>query len=531
MKWTTSRIENEQIDTGGCGREHRLSSRVIAGLMLGVSLIAAPAVQAADRTLVWADAGEPGTIDPAKANIDWELNVTRNIYDGLTTYAYGDPGTILPALATSWKQKGAVWTFKLRPDVKFHNGQAFTAEDVKASLERSLKLAQGQSYLVGDIKEIRIIDPLTVEIETQKTNVFLAGNLTHVEIYSAADIKANEADGGEKFFGENANGTGAYQFVKWDRGAQIELMRNKNWWGKFAENPYDRIIDRFVTEASTRARGLESGEFDLANYVPLDESLRISGTSGFHKVEGNYLWAWPALYLNTKLAPTDNADVRRALIKAFDFSAMNQYFQNLAITPRGPLPDWFPESPERELPVIAQDLEAAKAALAKSGLSDVTLKCVIPAGFAEFSFAATVFQASAAQIGINVQVEQAPFAEALTAMKNNTSNCFTVGNANVAPNDPTKFFSAHFVTGGFFNTANYSNPELDSLIAELPSIPDPAQRYAAVKKAAELFVGADITLWTARPTSLFAVPDRIAEFSVNPSDYTGVRFYQIGAKE
>ena len=78
--------------------------------------------------------------------------------------------------------------------------------------------------------------------------------------------------------------------------AQIDLERNKDWWGQFSNKPYDHVIDRFVTEASNRARGLEGGEYDLANFVPRDEATRIGKSSGFSPVEGNNLWTWPALY-------------------------------------------------------------------------------------------------------------------------------------------------------------------------------------------------------------------------------------------
>jgi peptide/nickel transport system substrate-binding protein len=485
---------------------------------------------AADKsTLVWADAGEPNTIDPAKANIDWELNLTRNIYDELTTYAYDDPAKILPALATSWTNDGTKWTFKLREGVTFHNGAAFTADDVKATIERMLRIGQGQSYLIKDVKSVTVVDPHTVVIETEAPNVYLSANLSHIEIMSAADINGHPGDSGDAYFTDHANGTGAYKFVSWTRGSQIELERNTKWWGHFAENPYDRIIDRFVSESANRARGLEGGEFDLANYVPLDDAIRISKEKGFHAVQGHYLWVWPTIYLNTKLAPTDNPDFRAALVEAFNYSDMIKFSNGLAVTPRGVIPEWYPGSPEKDLPVIKQDLEAAKASLKKSGISNPSMTCVIPSGFPAFSFAATVLQSSAAQIGINVKVEQAPFAEAIDAAHKNKSNCFDIGNANLSPTDVTKFFDAHYVTGGFYNTANYSNPEFDALVKKISTVFDNKQRYELVKKAQEMINEAHIVILTARPTILFDEPDHVTGYHVNPTDYTGVRFYDLGA--
>lgn len=504
----------------------------IAGVLAVMTGGAAPTdATAAVRTLVWADAGEPSTIDPAKANIDWELDLTRNIYDELTTYAFDDPGKILPALATSWENDGTKWTFKLRNGVTFHNGAAFTAADVKASIDRMLRIGQGQSYLVNDIKAVTAVDPDTVLIETKAPNVYLPANLSHIEIMSAADIAVHPGENGDSYFSDHANGTGAYEFKSWSRGSQIELARNVKWWGRFARNPYDRIIDRFVTEGANRARGLEGGEFDLANYVPLDDAIRIGGEKGFHKVEGHYLWVWPTIYLNTRLPPTDNPDFRAALVEAFDYDAMNQFFNGLAATPRGPIPSWYPGSPEKDLPVVKRDLKAAKAALEKSGLSHVTMKCIIPSGFPEFAFAATVLQSSAADIGVNVQVEQAPFTEAIDAAHKNKSNCFDIGNANLSPTDATKFFDAHYVTGGFYNTANYSNPEFDALVKKIATVFDDKQRYELVKQASEVIINAHIVILTARPTTVFPSPDHVAGYRVNPTDYTGVRFFDLGAAQ
>lgn len=510
---------------------HRRSIRSVAAGLLSVAwLLSAHGALAADnKTLVWADEAEPATIDPAKANVNHEMTVVRNLYDHLTNYDLKDPAKLLPALALSWSNDGKDWTFKLRSGVKFHSGSAFTAEDVKATIERDLRIGEGQSYLVKDITSVTVVDPMTVKIETKEPDVYLPANLSRIEIMSAADIKkhAGDPDKGDAYFGAHGNGTGPYEFVSWTRGAQIEFRRNKNWWGKFPAGVFDRVIDRFVPDGANRARGLEGGEYDLANFVPRDEALRIGHEKGFYLVEGNNLWAWPAIYLNTKLAPTDNIDFRDALVKAFDYNAMTQYFQGANTVPRGPIPAWVPGSPENDLPRIAQDLAAAKQALAKSGMANATMKCSVPIGFPEFKFAATVLQSSAAQLGIKVEIDEQNFVEAITAIKSNKSNCFVLGNANLSPTDSTKFFAAHYLTGGFFNTANYSNPELDSLVAKITTVFDDKQRYEMIKKAAETVVNAHIIIWAARPTTSVPVPDRIGGYNIDPAEYINIRMWEI----
>jgi ABC-type transport system substrate-binding protein len=509
-------------------------SLLAAVVVVSAAVVFLPLQTRADNsTLVYADAGEPSTIDPAKANINWELTVTRNVYDRLINYDLADQGKLLPGLATEWKQDGTIWTLKLRDGVKFHDGSAFTADDVKATLERLLRIGQGQSYLVDDITKVTVVDPLTVKLETKQPNVYLAGNLSRIEMMSHTDIEkhASDADKGDAWFGEHANGTGPYVFVSWTRGSQIELKRNTAWWGEFPKGAFDRVIDRFVTDGANRARGLEGGEYDLANFVPRDDALRIGKSSGFHMVEGNNLWAWPVIYLNMETKPTSNADFRAALVKAFDYNAMIQYYTGRAETSRGPIPSWFPGSPEKEEAVIATDLAAAKADLDKSGLEGVSFKCSVPAGFPEFRFAATVLQSSAAQIGVKVEIEEQPFVQAITAIKDNKSNCFVLGNANLSPVDATKFFAAHYLKGGFYNSGKYYDPAFEALVAKIPTISDDAQRKAALKQAADMIVDSHYIIWASRPSTVVPEPDRIQGYRIDPAEYINARFWEIHAAQ
>ncbi len=505
----------------------------VAVLLTGTLLLPAGRAAADPSTFVYADAGEPSTIDPAKANVNFELTITRNVYDRLVDFDPSDPAHLLPALALLWTQDGDAWTFKLRQGVKFHDGQAFTSTDVKATLDRLLRIGQGQSYLVDDIASVTVIDPATIRITTRAPNVFLAGNLSRIEMSSADDINrhAQDADKGDAWFGEHANGTGPYSFVSWTRGSQIELRRNAGWWGAFPKGAFDRVIDRFVNDGATRARGLEGGEFDLANFVPRDDALRLGHSSGFHVIEGNNLWAWPAIYLNMHLAPTNNADFRDALVRAFDYGAMSQYFQTGNVIPRGPVPSWFPGSPEQQEPPITTDLAAAKDALAKSGEGGASMKCVIPSGFPEFSFAATVLQSSAARLGIKVSIEEAPFVQAITAIKQDHSNCFVLGNANLSPTDATKFFAAHYLKDGFYNSGRYDDPALDALVHRIPTIADQKERDGMLKAAFETVVQSHYIIWAARPTTVVPEPDRIAGYRIDPAEYINARFWEIHAAQ
>jgi peptide/nickel transport system substrate-binding protein len=163
----------------------RLGAIVLSSLFV----LAATRGDAADNsTLVWADSAEPSTVDPAKMNVNHEMTIARNVFDRLINFDLDHPDHLLPGLATAWKQDGTKWTFSLRDGVAFHDGKAFDADDVKATLDRDLRIGQGQSYLVADIASVTVVDPHTVVMETKAPNVFLAGNLARIEMMSAKDI-------------------------------------------------------------------------------------------------------------------------------------------------------------------------------------------------------------------------------------------------------------------------------------------------------------------------------------------------------
>lgn len=499
---------------------------IMLALLTSVALSGTATAQNAS-TFVYADAGEPSSLDPARTNSNYEFTVTRSIYDRLVNYDLSDPSKLQPGLALEWSLDGNAWTFKLREGVKFHDGTPFDANDVKATLDRLLAGKLGQSYLVGEITDVAVVDPQTVKITTGAPNVFLPANLSKIEMLSDEDIAAH-GGADDPFFAQGGNGTGPYKFVSWERGVQIELARNTEWWGTFPEKPFDRIIDRFVEDGANRARGVEGGEFDMANFIPLDDALRIGGQPGFTLIEGDNLWAWPAIYLNTRKAPTDNADFREALVKAFDYSAMLGFSHGKATTPRGPVPAWFPQSPENDAPEITMDLEAAKAAMERSGLAGTTMNCAIPAGFPEFRFAATILQASAAQLGVTIEVEERPSVEALRAIKANETNCYAVGNANLSPGDATKFFAAHYAQGGYYNAAQLELPELEQIMRDLPATVDEAERAALLKRASELVVDSHAIIWTARPKTLVVQPDHVTGYQIDPAEYINIRFWEIG---
>ena len=147
-------------------------------LLLGTSIVFAPITLQAE-TLRWARAGDSLTLDPHAQNEGPTHTLAHQIYEGLLQRDMA--GQIIPALATSWDplaDNPNVWRFKLRPDVKFHDDSPFTADDVVYSINRANMPTSAMKELLTSVKEVRKVDDLTVDIETNGPNPLLVNNLT-----------------------------------------------------------------------------------------------------------------------------------------------------------------------------------------------------------------------------------------------------------------------------------------------------------------------------------------------------------------
>ncbi|HUQ26948.1 MAG TPA: ABC transporter substrate-binding protein, partial [Usitatibacter sp.] len=221
---------------------HRLAPGLVATLAI---FLAALPVQAA--TLRWSSAGDISTMDPHANNEGFTNAYHDHIYEPLVTR--GKDLKVEPSLAVSWQQLSpTVMRFKLRPNVKFHDGSPFNADDVVFSFQRVLSdTSNFKPYLAG-VKEAKKIDDLTVDVITDGPAPVLIGQLTEVRMMSRLwcakhnvqkpqDYKNKE----ETYAVRNANGTGAYILRSRDPDVKTVAVKNSNWWGK-VEGNVDEIV-------------------------------------------------------------------------------------------------------------------------------------------------------------------------------------------------------------------------------------------------------------------------------------------------
>ncbi len=310
----------------------RLATALLAGLLALVPV--APHA----NTFTWATANDILGLDPHANNHGVTNAMKLNVYEPLVRREAD--GSLSPGLALSWELVSpTTWRFQLRPNVRFHGGEAFTAADVLHSLERVRQ--NDMSYTVQSITAARTPDPMIVEFDTRGPNPVLLQDLTLFFITSRPWIEANNAFGVARagqpgstttFVQLNANGTGPFRVIERVADERTVLVPNPNWWGT-AEHGITRAIFRPVASAPTRVAALLSRELDIMYHVPLQDIPRVQGTAGVRLLQGptarSIYLAFDTLRPESLDAPgTPNplrdVRVRRAIYQAIDMETIRR---------------------------------------------------------------------------------------------------------------------------------------------------------------------------------------------------------------
>ncbi|MBI3997689.1 MAG: ABC transporter substrate-binding protein [Armatimonadetes bacterium] len=186
-------------------------------------------------------------------------------------------GKLIPVLATSWRLlDNLTWEFKLRSGVRFHNGEPFNAEAAKFSIERAQQHPRSlQKVYVSQVKEVRVIDDLTLRIITTDPAPDLVANISSVQMLPPRYAREAGDDG----LGRRPVGTGPYKFVEWVRDERVVVELYPGYWGSKPQAP--RVTIRPIPEGATRVASLLAGEVDVIESPPIPDIPRIARTKGF----------------------------------------------------------------------------------------------------------------------------------------------------------------------------------------------------------------------------------------------------------
>ena len=368
---------------------------------------AAPTKAPAPSVLKYASSAGITTWDPI-ASFSTEAAYMANMYEQLVRVnPPGSKDQYSPLLALSWDKSadGLTWTFKLRPNVKFHDGEPMNAAAVVKSIQAAADHG-GASFIWAPLAKVEAVDDMTVKFTLKYAQPLelIVGSEYDAYIISPKALDAAAANKDYWTAGVDA-GTGPYKIESYTADKELVLAANKDYWGGWKPGQYEKVLVQFVPEATTRQQMMEGGEVDLVTGVPVDSYAALATNPDYVVTYEPSLFNYTAFY-NTLKKPLDNVKVRQALSYAIPYDDIIKIgATGLGTQSHGTVPAGvFPYS--ADVKQYTYDLEKAKALLKDAGYPNggFSLKLTFASSNSTEENFAPLIKDSFKQIGVDVTI-------------------------------------------------------------------------------------------------------------------------------
>jgi peptide/nickel transport system substrate-binding protein len=430
------------------------------GLQIVAAAFAIPAIALAQSPAPVLDIAtdqSPVGLDPHVATAFSTQLVDSNIYEGLT--AIDEALHTVPALAQSWtvSPDQLTYSFKLRQGAVFHNGKPVTPADVVASVARVRDPKTGSPY-ASRFAAITTVEPAGDDIVTFTLSQPSAPFLT--QLASLAIVPADATDLAKK-----PVGTGPFTFREWVPDTYIALDRNPHYWQAGLPKVGGVKID-IVPEAATRQLGIASGTYRMLPSIDAATAAALDGNPSVKVLETQDL-AYSLVGMNVAKPPFDKPEVREAFNTALDRAQIVQAAYYGKGAPGGPLSpalkDWA--LPVADFPCYHSDSAKAKALLQQAGVTmPVSVTLNVLGSLQQVVDVAQVVQAQANKAGFDIKLNVEEPGRFIQDWRNKNFQGFV--SLNGGSPEPDDYLGRTFQTGGATNVFNYSNPDLDKLLAD-----------------------------------------------------------------
>lgn len=472
-------------------------------------------------TLVFARALEPTSFTPWIGVANGDIFADMQIYDGLVE---AKPGTFQPqpGLADSWKisSNQRVYTFHLRPHVRFSNGKPLTAADVKYSLDNAVspKIDANYAGLFDTVKKVSILDKSHIRVVLKRPTPAFLYNLT---ISGALIInKAQAKKLGLTKYGFHPIGTGPFMVASFSAGSPtIKLKRNPHYWRKGL--PYlNGITYKYIPDDNSRVLAVESGSAQIGENVPYSQVARVNSTAGA-KVLSRKAFANDWISINGYKPPLNKVAVRQALVYATPLKAIAKVvFHDLApVAATANMPTKYLNKSLKPYPY-----NTAKAAqlLKKAGVSQLHITLMIVSGDSVAQQVATILQGSWAKAGITLTIQQKDSNTANSLWGSENYELYnSPPNAQTSDVPVDDEFDQYMVSDqrDHFTFVGWNDPKAKSLV-------NAAMRETNEKKRQRDFYAYQVELWKQQPViglvfppNLFAVRSNVHGFDATANGW------------
>ena len=426
-------------------------------------------------------AEDPDILDPTMARTYVGRIVFSAVCDKL--FDIDEKLNIVPQLGLSYETSadGKEVTIRLRPNVKFHDGEPLDAEAAKFSLERHLNFPGSfRKPELASLDHVDVIDPLTVKLVLKSPFSPLIAQLTDRAGMMVSPKAAKAA--GDKF-GLHPVCAGPYKFVERVQQDRIVFEKFADYWNK--DNVFiDRVVFLPIVDATVRLANLKSGGLDLIERVLATDIKDVRADSNL-KLSTAIELGYQGITLNighdkAKGPLSQSAKVRQALDLSIDREAINQVVFNGEFLPGN---QWVnPEHPyyQKAFPVHPRNIEKAKALLKEAGVAlPATVDFMVPKG-AETEAVAQVVQSMAAEAGIDMKIRVTEFATSLKQAEAGEYQAYLLAWSGRIDPDGNSYVFLH--SDAPQNYSAWMNPEADKALDGARLVTDMAQRKAIYEK-------------------------------------------------
>lgn len=509
------------------------------------------------KTIVFYAATSVLSLDPADAYDTMSFIPIMNIYDTLVGYPGEDISTYTGVLASSWtiSDDGTYYNFTLREDVKFSNGNDFTAEDVKFTVERILEMDSpdtGVAWILSqdvDMMSVTVIDDYHVSFKlTFPYAGFLATiaqpfplgivdkDYTEAE-YSTSDPYAHD------FMKKNPMGTGPYKLEKWEENVQTILVKNDEYWGGWEGEHVDKIIIKEISEPATRVQALKSGDATIAE-IPYGNIPDVEDDPDI-VVDPVLTFQLEMLAMNVDSEKSGHEfmtvpKVRQAFSYAYDYAnTSTNYYAGYMDPVQGCIPNGMPlETASQPYKAFTFNLVKAGTLLNESGYTPGTdgkrfggtaLSIYVDSGDTERAQAASLFKTNLNKLGITVDLQQVTSAVLEDVRKTDDWDMYATGWVidYLDPDDYVLPIAVSADAGGDYFLTGVNNASMDEAALTAATTVDPDDRADLYKTVWEIMNEEPNMIYVGQTNYVAFYRSNLDGFMFNPVTWYNFYWYSF----
>jgi ABC-type dipeptide transport system, periplasmic component len=504
--------------------------------------------------------GDPVKLDPADFDDGNSAHVAEQVFETLVEFD-GSTTNVKPALAASWTTStdGLVWTFKLRPNVKYSDGTPLTADDVLFAFTRQWddsatnkahnKVSLTWEYwhdvlgfgfksekgaLVTDIKKV---DDSTIQFTLSQVNAAFLVDLAMFSnaIYKPAGFTANMDTFGTPDSLKNLIGTGPFMYTEWVKGDHVTMVKNPNWWGDPSTVKIDRAIVRAITDNSQRYLATKAGDCSGMEFINTDDLTDAAKQANLQVLKRPSLNVG-YLAFNQNIKPFDKIEVRQAIAYAINKQAIvDSLFAGLGVAATQFVPPGMSVQGNtvwnKDIPQVCCDATKSKDLLTKAGVTNLTFDLwYMPVSrpyYPDPKAIATAMASDLAKAGITANLKTEDWGQYKTDVNAGKFAVWMLGWTG-DNGDPDNFLFTFFgddpVGSGLSSKREgYASKPLNDLLRQALAQVDPAKRAAMYLQADKII--SDDFVWDpiAHTTPPLVFQKKVSGYNPNP---TGTEFFK-----